>query len=403
MTTAQERLRRAINATAEQITADSVPPFRAPEPARRFAVEPWPGPRRLPRWLAPVAAAASIAIIAAGVLVISNVVAVRPRPADLTGKTVPPYYVALTKVAHSSRVDVTVRSTATARALATVSNPAPYSVFNWVTAAADDRTFVIAAAKSQPPSALGIAPVRLYLLRFNPAGDTTRMTELPIRNVMVDDRAVNLTIALSPDGAHLAVVTNTFPGIRVYSLRTGAQHAWVAAPTVLVMAPSWADDSRTLAYNRVIINRGYDRRTFGVYLLDTANPARTLLSASRKVPNIIHPFPYSGSYSKIEPAGSAIVSPVGYIGAKAVRFFIGQISVRTGRLLRRFTLHGTDQTPEVVWVSRSGTPLVVLTNPSVLPYQSTQALLVTGRRVTKIPWPAAISHFEFPAGQPVAW
>ncbi len=40
MTTMQDRVKRAINATAEQITADSIPPFIAPQPARRLAKPP---------------------------------------------------------------------------------------------------------------------------------------------------------------------------------------------------------------------------------------------------------------------------------------------------------------------------------------------------------------------------
>jgi hypothetical protein len=343
-----------------------------------------------------------MAIIAAGVLVVSNTRAGHRPPTEQAGATPPPYYVALSRVAHSSSIEVTVRATATGKVLATVANNAPYSDFGWVTAAADDRTFVIAAAKSPNLGDTGVVPVRLYLLRFNPAGDTTNLSQLPISNVTVDTRAVNLSIALSPDGAHLAVIANTFAGLRVYSVRTGTWRAWVASPSVVEMAPSWAADSRTLAYYRFRIGVGYSRRTNVISLLDTTSTDRDLVASSRTIPNIL-PFPYGGTYAKIAPLGSAIVAPIGSFPGKAAGVIIGQISARTGRVLLRYRLPGVVDTPDVAWVGRSGERLIVVTSPPSPPSGSAHAYLVTARRVTKIPWSSAIAQLPLPVYQPFAW
>lgn len=410
MTTAPERVRRAIKATAEQITADSIPPFRVP--ARRFAGQPRTDGRGWPRWLAPVAAAVSMAIIAAAILVVSN--ASHQRPAGPIG-AVPPYYAAVTlesSILHRPLINaITIRATATGQVLATVRSQAPHFVFDAVSGAADDRTFVAAAMKPlsshAPPSAT--APVRFYLLRFFPAAHTVLVTELPIRNVT--DQA---SIALSPDGRHLAVITDSFHGIRVYSVRTGARQSWVTPAGQswvtsrfnTLLGPSWAPDNRTLAFFADPL--ALPSPLVGVHLLDTTSHKRSLLSASRqlRVPRRAQCDP-----PYLLAQESTIVCTIMSGRVDDPRGFIARISLRTGKVLQRLDLPRTLLTPlqensiappEVAWAGRPGAPVIVLANRLwPRPYGSVGAYLLTSSGVTKLPGATWLGELSAPLT--VAW
>ncbi len=82
MITIEDRIRRAIAETAEEITADHVPPLRLPLDRHRL-----PGPRT--RILAAVAAAASVAAVAITAVVIARGQAPQPRTHTWTA-TAPP-------------------------------------------------------------------------------------------------------------------------------------------------------------------------------------------------------------------------------------------------------------------------------------------------------------------------
>jgi hypothetical protein len=68
-----------------------------------------------------------------------------------------------------------VRATATGAALATVRPPSPDIAVTVVTAAADDRTFVLAAAELNEPDA-ALSPADYFTLRLDPAAGTARLT-----------------------------------------------------------------------------------------------------------------------------------------------------------------------------------------------------------------------------------
>lgn len=414
MTTTSERVRRAINATAEQITADSIPPFRVPEPARRFSGRPQPDARSWPAWLAPVAAAVSMAIIAAAVLVVSNIS--HPRPTDHIG-AVPPYYAALTlespPLRQPPRIAVTIRATATGKVLATVQSQAPHFIFRSVAAAADDRTFVVAAARPAPSRAPSstTAPVRFYLLRFNPAASTVSVTQLPIRNVTASSWNDPLSIALSPDGRHLAVITSAFHGVRVYMLRAGAGRSWVTSPhnTTFdtLLGPSWAPDNRTLAIF-IFPPEGEPKAPRGTYLLDTTNQARSLLAASRPVRALRRS---SCSPPYFLPQESTIVCRIIYSHRGVLKGFVAHISVRTGKVLRRLNLPSSllaplpDASlagPEVAFAGRPGAPVIIVDDQlRPRPYGSTSAYLLTSSGVTKLPRATWIG--ELSVNLTVAW
>jgi hypothetical protein len=176
MSTVEDRIRAAAQAAAETVTPGSVPPLRLPEDrdgARRQYR--WPLRPALRRWsslLVPLAAAAAVIGVVAASLAISATFhgnarpagpAVRshPSPAPLRpaplGQAalyqVPRYFAALTLTAPvqvRGGEAVVVRSTLTGQVLATVTAPPPYQIFTWVSAAADDRTFVLAAQRYWP-------------------------------------------------------------------------------------------------------------------------------------------------------------------------------------------------------------------------------------------------------------
>jgi hypothetical protein len=204
--------------------------------------------------------------------------------------TVPPYFASLTGLV-GQRNDVVIHATATGDNLVIFVPPKPYGTFSWVSAAADDRTFVLAA---QPWHNTGNAiddtnePTKFFLLRLSTGGAWYPLKALPIpalpSSAWVDG------IALSPDGTKLAVAVDednpeVNPKIEVFTLATGAMKEWEwpgsgwignFKPTGSPL--SWAADSRTLAYQLAPANG-----TIEVRLLDTATPGGSLHSSALAV------------------------------------------------------------------------------------------------------------------------
>ena len=85
---------------------------------------------------------------------------------------------------YNPRTNAVVRITTTGQALATIAPPRPYGTFVGVTAAADDRTFVLAAQKARIDRAGHLGPAtRFFLLRLGPAAavpERSGLTPLPI-------------------------------------------------------------------------------------------------------------------------------------------------------------------------------------------------------------------------------
>src|SRR4029077_8414381 len=116
------------------------------------------------------------------------------------------------------------------------------SDFQWVAAAADPRTFVLAV---QPRA----AALRFYLLHLAPNGKPGQLAPLdvpPLRDAQI------YGMALTADASELAVAWLTGPlgpvsgHISVTTLATGATRTWTSAhgyPSTV----SWAGD-RTLAF-----------------------------------------------------------------------------------------------------------------------------------------------------------
>src|SRR5262249_55178778 len=132
-------------------------------------------------------------------------------------------------------------------------------------------------------------PVKLFMLRLDPAHRTARLTALPIA-----EGSNSLSgIALSPDGSRLAVALGPGglgpgqeQGIQVVTLRTRAVRTWTwRAPRsnylgylVLGANPlSWTADGRMLAFEVIIdlAQRGA-HPDLAVRLLDTTAPGDSL-------------------------------------------------------------------------------------------------------------------------------
>jgi hypothetical protein len=239
----EERLRAVTRAAAGQITAERIPP--PPTPARGRLRRTVPGLAQLtgnhsPRWrrwqtrLAPVVAAAAVVGLVAGSLSLVHAVGGRfSGHAAITGPSAsdgrpPPYYVALTdaKLGIARPGGAEVRSTATGAVISHVPQSTGEEYFG-VSGASDDRTFVLGAAttnwaRHSPPHTYAV-PARFYLLRFDAATRTAKVTPLP-----VPELSHVMWFTLSPDGTELAVFSATPATVtaRVYSVASGAARSW---------------------------------------------------------------------------------------------------------------------------------------------------------------------------------
>jgi hypothetical protein len=264
--------------------------------------------RRWRGWLAPVAAAVAVAVAVTVSLVIAGSVGLRqpprpsaPEPAVL--RQLPPYFVALTgnTLPYQGTRAVAV-ATATGAVLGRVSPPQPHSLFSWVAAAGDDRTFVLAVQRAkQYQGGLsmlgGTGPARFYRLALGRSGRPGALTALPTPPVSGDING----FALSPDGSKLAV--SVMPPVhlrdgrpppprgstlRVFTLATGAERdwpltrvGWIGGNKPAAQSLSWADDNRTLL---VQVRLGQGGPFAEIRLLDAAGPGGSLPASGTRVP-----------------------------------------------------------------------------------------------------------------------
>src|SRR5690349_24789967 len=246
-------LREELQHEAEKVQPELLRPLQAP--SRR------PGWR--PRLLPFMAAAAVIAVITAGAVVADLTAAHKPaaRKPAVSGSApagLPRFYVTTSSGPGGRGIQAVVRASASGQVTGTVAVPSALPV-EWadsggtfVTAAADDRSFIIGVQGGQAPTKSGL-DLRLFRFAITAAGKPGHLTELapaPMRNQTTEG------IALSPDGKLLAVsLMNNSPAhsvaaIQVLNLATGATRTWTA-PTrsypYLVGPPSWADGARVIA------------------------------------------------------------------------------------------------------------------------------------------------------------
>ncbi len=420
----ENHLRDALHEVADDVPADAVPPLHLPSSrGRHNGTGHAAGRRRLfsSRWMAPAAAAAAVLAIAAGVAAVAHLS--RAAPGSQVSSTpdsraVPPYYIALTG-AQSLRSDhrhlAGIYATSTGALAAAIAVPAPYGTFAAVSAAADDRTFAVAA---EVYPARRLPAVTFYLVRFNPVSHMTRLTRLGMPRVPAG--ASFDAFALSPDASRLAVAFRRRGNaarppseeIRILNITTGALRTWtssqgtVAAGTLDPWSLSWAANDATLAFNwygfrkagRGTVMPG----TTGVRLLDTKEPGTDLVAGSKLAVRLYRgrnhatPTGLVPDVAMLTPNGKKIVAPVTTRSGTTGGF--AEFSAVTGRLLRKLDWRpmGADSpgmAMDVLWTNRSGRTLVV----SAPPGHPGEIGIIRGARVTILP---SSGRIAFPAA---AW
>ena len=162
-----------------------------------------------------------------------------------------------------------------------------------LSAAADDRSFIIGAYEGLNVDSLGgiRLDLRLFQFRISGGGKPGHLTELapsPARGQGFH------WIALSPDGKLLAVSLLSGPDdstgtLQVINLATGTIRTWTApvtGPQYAPGAPSWVDGNQMIAFTwQRAVDQGTGYVTEGVRLLDVAAPGDNLADAKLIVPS----------------------------------------------------------------------------------------------------------------------
>ncbi|MGH3193702.1 MAG: hypothetical protein ACRDPY_26265 [Streptosporangiaceae bacterium] len=279
-------LREELQHEAQKVQPELLRPLQVP--TRR--------PSRRPRLLPFTAAAAVIAVITAGALVAGLTAARKPAVSGSVPASLPRFYVTTSTGPGGRGIQAVVRAPASGQVTGTVPVPSALPVERadsggtFVTAAADDRSFIIGVQGGQAPTRTGL-DLRLFRSAISDAGKPGHLTELapaPIRNETTEG------IALSPDGKLLAVslmsesAGNVAPAIQVLNLATGATRTWTV-PTrnypYLIGPPSWADGSRVIAFSWLNADQsGLMAAPRGIRLLDITAPGDNLLAGTLIVP-----------------------------------------------------------------------------------------------------------------------
>jgi len=409
MTPLQDKLRAAFRETADEIPAEAPPLHLSPQPRARQN-----GRHAMWRaWAAPLAAAALVIAAVAGGLAVAGSLKHQPAAAGPSAGPygVPAYYVALitakprsdveNDLASSSWTDTAaeLRSTQTGAVLARITPPKPYVSFTGVTAAADDRTFVVSA--QGPLHNSGVPPYpaeRFFVLRIDPAAkDGARMTltALPAGYVPASEGIQDM--ALSPDGTHLAAGVGESLGyaeeLDVFDLATGTERAWSTRTCAECMpnaggnlwfgvntdALSWTADSQHVAF------------IWGntVRLLDTGAAGSDLLTDSKTVVT------WTGGVTGLNQWRGAIITPDGrtVLGIEALSRIGGNAPVRehlvswstaTGRqtaVLNNLNALKRSDFEQILYTDADGSVLVL-----TYLQPGTNATIVHDGRGTSIPW-----------------
>ena len=343
------------------------------------------------QWLAPLAAAAAVTAVIVGSLAISGAVHARPPKhqnrtrAAAALASVPPYYVTLTGRYSNGPTRAVVRATATGKVLATVTPPKGYrGGFTWVTAAANDRDFVLSAAAT----AGWVGPARFFWLHISP----THTVSLKALGIPAEPASGEIMgIALSPGGSELAVARNgatghgSDPQIQVFNLATGSERAWswpggepITASNGQGRVLSWASDGRTLAFQQWGMN------SIDIRLLDVTTPGGSLQADSKLAVAWSQSSITVDGNSRVTGANvldspTALLTPDGSrIAAATVResrlkgglpgtmnLAFTEYSASTGKVVKvldpwsfRHRWPGTDQW--VLWTNASGSTLIVM-------------------------------------------
>jgi hypothetical protein len=400
VTRLEERLRADMRAESKQIEPGSIPALQLParaHPPDRLRRR---GPRHWPAWVTALAAAAAVTVVIAGTFLIAHIVSGSgPSPSATGGPPpysgIPPYYAyavqgsTYSRTIHGTQYGdsviaryVKIRATASGRVLCTVSPPAPYNAFESFAGAANGRTFVLAANRNRYTKTGNEyykldqkTPLKFMILRITPSGHT-QLSPLSLPGTLIEAQAP--TLALSPDGAKLAVAyggSGKAAVVQVITLVTGQMRQWTSPPptaTPVLGGPgAWTSDGRTLAFGQMSIQPGGTIRSTPTQmrLLNITAPGINLVAASKLV--TLHgagslPWPF------LTPDGTKLIGETGHRparpGTSTESGALGVYSARTGTLLQvigRWQQHGrsprffNNARQAVVWSNPSGSRLIV--------------------------------------------
>ncbi len=262
-----------------------------------------------------------------------------PPPASAAARAMPPFYV----VADHGRPVADVRDSATGRLLSRVRLPAGTDPkLTQVTAAADDRTFVLALFS---PS----GGTRFYELRITASGQPAGLTPLAIPPLPAQDVAA--AIAVTPDGTRLAVArqrAGITGAIEVITLATGATRTWTTSHSGIPEDLSWDAGGQRLAF----FWTSDTASSAGLWLLDTGAPGTGLLSGQRLLPQTVGPDEVQSAL--LTPDAQTIIASVTYnatahVGPGAVVGGIVELSARTGHPLRTLLAERAAHSGDAGW------------------------------------------------------
>jgi hypothetical protein len=380
------------------------------------------------KWTVSVAAAVAVLAIIAGALAVAGALPGRqPAPTGPIQTTVPPYYVALIAsqppaqqdwVAPRSTVAV-VRATSTGAVVGSVTAPRPYA-FVSVTAAADDRSFVVLAVGPSTLSANAphyqVQAQRFFMLRVDPAAATpaarAQLTALPQAGIASTLQVEEM--ALSPNGQSLAVIftdpsrmtrTNIPGQLTIFNLADGQRRTWIRefcaygrcaqgpiGDGSIIYEPSaaqlsWTADGRSLLF--LTGPAGSQLR-----LLDVGAAGRSLIADSHALP--VRTGIPNLTDAVITPNGQSVFIEYSTMsGDAASHNFLLRVSAATGRTAAVVQVLRDARTPDyLLWTNDEGSKFIVfraaLGFPGrILPSGQT-AGIYSGRRYTPIPWPAGV-------------
>jgi hypothetical protein len=309
-------------------------------------------------------------------------------PPAVTAPTAPPRY-AVTLAHTVGGQAAQVLDMSTGRITGRVTTPVAHSDFEWVAAAADDRTFVL-ADQSQA------LVYRFYLLHLAANGTPGRLTLLsvpPLHGSQI------YGMALTADASKLAMAWRNNPTgplrshISVTTLASGATRTWTSAQGV-ALTLSWAGD-RTLAFDWV--DTAHEGRS-GVRVLDTATPGSNPLSSRLVIPETTRKGALWGpSNPLITPDGSTLFVTMasGLSGTKTV---LVSFSARTGMLKTVLTPTSASQSQwycGILWTDARGRYVLFQCG-------TTQASINAGR-YTRIHLPELIPAPEVGWANVFAW
>ena len=385
----EERIRAAARAAADTVTPDSVPSLELPAPrARRLGRR--RGNARSPgaTWtlwaarLAPLAAALAVSGILIAVVILSPpayqggpsagpATTARPDvppgpPASSYVRTgqVPEYYIAITSSGAAA-----VRRTASGATVAAIKPSTPDQAVTVVTAAGDNRTFVLGEEGQD-------SGISFYQVRLGSSGRPGAPARLPV-SVQVASTITGL--ALSPDGTRLAIAIQPRNGVSqvtLYPVHGGPVRTWSATGGAIrgdisTRSLSWAADQRTLAFDWSAGPIPID----GVRLLDTGSGGGSLLAASHPAVSVSNSAGPGQTLYRctmgmiITPDGSAVICPddtivkIAQDGSETHSSGFPEFSTATGRVTRMVGRWAQDQPGDaavenVLWSDASGRVLI---------------------------------------------